>query len=97
MKPFKPKEVYSKRKSAAFYSKPDSARFNNLQSDSHDLDDLSDVLGHDTDVTNVTGYDIMWIYTIVGEIPVKMKLDTGSKVSLIPVKIFIELFSTVRR
>ena len=77
---------------------PGSAgRVHNLLADSDDFDDLSDVLGHvfcDTDVTEANGNDIIWINTIVAGIPVKMGLDTGSKVSLIPVKMYNEVCST---
>ena len=97
---FKPKKVYCKKKSAASHSKPGSAgRVHNLLADSDDFVDLSDVLGHvlcDTDVTEANGNDIIWINTIVAGIPVKMELDTGSKVSLIPVKMYNELFFNVR-
>ena len=54
-------------------------------------DDLADVLGHmfcTTSTMDEKHDDVLWVYVKINNVKVKMEVDTGSKVSVLPLKIY---------
>ena len=82
-----------------FSKKPNKSKVNSLDeclTDTCSDDEILGVLGHMFSIPDTDSSDVIWIHLNIEQRSIKMELDTGSKVSILPLKLYNEKFSHIK-